>query len=294
MNETSLTLSSPHQVLNFIPELVGFKPVDSLVLLWMKHKKVVLTTRVDVCAALRTSYLETLMETCVKRTSADKCFIAVFYSDTQVAYDVALRASQCCPVTVFDAVLTDGHNWSHLRPFEDRLCMDAAQPLHPSSYLETATATEAVSQAADAAVARMLEDKDSKQRVAAMQKLLAQVQDSTETSELGSQTALDLAALLFDGPARDVVWTAISEKTALQMQQLWTQVVKRCPPALAVGPICVVGICAWQLGNQSLLQVCAEQAEQLKPDWSPSVLLREIIQFEVPHQVWAKLQRQAA
>lgn len=102
-------------------------------------------------------------------------------------------------------------------------------------------------------------------------------------------TGLELALLARDVHVRDAAWSMMTAERAPAHVDLWAQVVARCVPELASGPLCLVGVAAWIGGNGTLQMCCVERVRKLDADYSMADLLAELNRRAAPPSLWDQI-----
>lgn len=139
----TVTLSSPDTFAASIPSLVGFYPSESIVVVYLGGKSVIVTMRVDLPEWQdRAEFMAAIPDYVTKTASkvgADGCLIAIYtghdglpYSDLIEATQQALLAEN---VALRDAMLIDdGRRYSYL--CDGDCCPSGGVPIPESSILE--------------------------------------------------------------------------------------------------------------------------------------------------------------
>ena len=257
-------------LLNVIPSLLGFHPTDSLVVVCIKGRRVVVTARVDLTAVATPSAADACFASVWERFPGSSC-LAVAYSPDAVAAWGALEAlAMATPWDVpVDAVHVDGERW---------YCSDEdeGRPYDPSA---SALAAEAAYRGVrvlpdrDALAATLAPSLTQAEMADALESVIASRPEHTVATALAlassvmrrprvptPQEASTLAVAAFSPAFVEAVVTGIDSATAERAVSLWTSVVRATPEFAGAAASVVLAMAAWVAGDGALLNVCLERA----------------------------------
>jgi Domain of unknown function (DUF4192) len=316
---TRLKVRSTVDLLAIVPYLIGFHPVDSLVVVAMRGGQVVFAARGDLpgwraSAAARGSLADQLAGV-VKRQGCQTASVIGYGAPERVAaaVPVACAALSRSGVEVLDALrVTAGRYFSLLcadpeccppdgTPFDVNASPLAAEAVFAGQVvLPDRTALvrqvaplggltrESVRQATERAEDRLAElvvaQEGGRPAAAVLRAGKAAVREALTRGEAGDPLTDDevawLTLLLCDQPVRDFAW----ERTTPDEWQvaLWTEVLRRAEPDLAPAPASLLAFAAWRSGFGSLASVALERALGADPTYPMALLLDDMLRRGVP------------
>lgn len=285
-------------VVEVIPYLLGFHPVESLVMMFLHRGEMRLTARADLCGGPEA--LGRVIRVAARRCEADAVFLAA-YSSSPSAEDILLAqvADDELP-SIVDAVRVDaGRWWSVLDADHGEARGDgcvAAEAVY-AGLTAAPTRAEAVVAAAapPAAEVPALRQEAERQRGTLPASLDDRVAETLsafagrldKTADLPTAERLRLAVLVgSDVAVRDAVLLTTTQDNAEAAVRLWSQVVHSAPPGEEVAPLCLLGLAAWLSGNGALLVECVERALVADPACTMAQLLGQIADAALPPEAW--------
>ena len=302
--------STPGELLGVVPYLLGFHPRESIVLVLLGDRQVVMTARMDLAALADPVGLARYFDD-VRRGQDAVGMITVTYSRADEARERTLAlADELDPLVLVDAMLADGERWWSLL-CEGPCCppdgtpydvgsdpLSAAAVYAGLSALPDRSAVEALvagPPAADVAELETLVDCSLEElapmSVATRKRLVRRlVQQSVADREpLSDAECARLAVLVHQLQVRDVAWAQLTRERAEDHVALWQHVVSRTPPWLAPAPLCLLGMSAWVSGNGALQNCCIDRVGQIDPTYSMASLLADINRRALPPSYWDQL-----
>jgi hypothetical protein len=310
-----LKVRRPDELLAIIPYLVGFHPDESVVAVFIKSDRVLLTARMDLPPESAGDELAERIDWMARKHAAEALALVAYSADTLPAHRLLTRLMAQLGEHELTDVLYVGHGrWWSLT------CGDECCPLNgtrfdPSSHplsaaavfaglgaradrRELAASVSGPSQAelprlqdlADALLAELEELDDPRAAV----RLLASIVEEaiSEPAVPEERTCLVLGLLVTDVRIRDLAWALITSTNAEDHVRLWGGVVAQVPPTLAAAPLCLLGMAAWVSGAGALLNCCCERLTQVDPDYSMGRLLADISERAVPPSLWQQMGRE--
>lgn len=285
-----------------IPYLLGFHPVESLVLMLIHDGEVRLTARADLSEEVEA--LRDVVRVAARRCRAELVFLAA-YSAVPSADEVlhTLVHDPTLPGVV-DAVRVDQGRWWSVLDGESgrlsgsgRLAAEAVFAGLTAAPTRAAAVSAASGPPADevpqlladaerqsAAVAGLSAEQRADEAVATVARRLA------DTSAWSCADRLRLAALVdSDVAVRDAVLLRMTQRDADAAVRLWSEVVGCAPPGYDVAPLCLLGLAAWLSGNGALVVECVERAGAADPRCTLAALLAQIVDAAVPPEAWSPI-----
>jgi hypothetical protein len=289
--------------------MIGFHPDESIVAVFVRSGRIVLTARIDLPAESASDELAERIDGLAKQHKAHSLAL-VAYSDAALT---ANRLLTCLMDRLVEHKLTDvlyvGHGrWWSLTCSEE-CCPLSGTPFDPSSHPTSAAAVFAglgararrrelevsvsgpssaelprVEALADALLTELdqLDDPSARVRLLASSVQVARSDDGV----LDERDCLLLGLLVTETGLRDLAWALISTSNAEDHVRLWSGVVARVPPRLAAAPLCLLGMAAWLSGSGALLNCCCERLAQVAPEYSMGKLLTEVSDRALHPSVW--------
>ena len=303
-----VTATSAADLLGLVPYLLGFHPAESLVVLLIRDRRVLLTARVDLPPAALASGVVARFGRLADQHDASGLVLFAFSADQQPARALLeLLVTGLQPFGLLDAVLVDESRWWSL------MCTGGCCPADGTAYDARAqrVAAEAVYAGLSAAAERSSIEAmvagppaadfdrlaESARQARADVKLLSRAERRTEMAEsvlafvseprrLSEPECARLAVLAAQVAVRDVAWALISREAADAHVDLWSQVVSRAVAPWQAAPLCLLGMAAWVCGNGALQNCCSERVHEVSPAYSMAALLDEISDRALPPSFW--------
>ena len=311
---TRLRVRRPDDLLALIPYLIGFHPEESLVAVFVRSGRVILTGRLDLSSDANAEELAEFIDALAKREEAEALAL--------VAYSAASLPTNRLLTQLMDRLveqeLTDvlyvGHGrWWSLTCADD-CCPLAGTPLdltcHPLAAtavlagLGTRTSRRELEESVngpvrdelprlDAVVESLLAERAELDDSGNAARLLASMIDKVLADQniLDEETCLLLGLLVRDVHLRDLAWALLTPTNADDHVRLWSAVVAHVPPTLAAAPLCLLGMAAWVVGAGALLNCCCERLTRVDPDYSMGRVLAEISEQAIPPRRWQEIGR---
>jgi hypothetical protein len=288
-----LRISSPADLLQAVPYLLGFHPQSSLVIIGLDQSRLVVTVRLDL-ADLGTRDVLGDAITAIHRGGAGELVAAIYERsprrrsrplpwDAAVAnflYD-ACSDAECCPpegrqlpddVSAFTAAAT----YAGMVALPDRDALAAV--LDPLPDVVRDRLGPLLAECENTAVQAVLDghgarhDRSVKRALfAAARRADAPVDPSQRVEIIDSDLARFGVAL--SAPAlRDSLWMA-ADAGRLDGRVLWLDLARSLPSPYDAAPLFLYGWCSWRAGNGALAGIAAERAVQSDPTYSAADLL---------------------
>jgi hypothetical protein len=307
-----LRVRRPDGLLAIIPYLVGFHPDESVVAVFIKSGRVLLTARMDLPPESAGDELAERIDWLARKHAAQAVALVAYSADSLPAHRLLTRLMDQLGEHELTDVLYVGHGRWWSLTCGDECCPLNGTPFDPSSHplsaaavfaglgaradrRELAASVSGPSQAelprlqdlADALLAELEELDDPRAAV----RLLSSIVEAaiSEAAVPEERTCLLLGLLVTDVQIRDLAWALITSTNAEDHVRLWGGVVAQVPPTLAAAPLCLLGMAAWVSGAGALLNCCCERLAQVDPDYSLGRLLADISERAVPPSLWQQM-----
>lgn len=308
------TLTERTDLLGYVPYLLGFHPADSVVVMGLAGRRIVVAARADL-AQPRTETVRRFARVLAatgRGRAAVTSILLVGYGPDPTAADVTRDAAAALDGRghhVREVLLHAGDRYHCLQcddctppdgaPFDLRSTAAAAiatyegivarpdratveQLVRPIGGLAAIAMTQAVDRAEER-LAALLGDAgpDDDPLVAAGE---SAVEDALRVAAAGGRLDDDEAAwlsmLLLDLRCRDHAW----QRTDCEPWQLefWLDLTRRCEPALLAPVATLLAWCAWRSGNGVLAGAALRRALLADPAYSLAHLLTEALDQALP------------
>jgi hypothetical protein len=307
----------PDELLAIIPFLVGFHPDESIVAVFIKSDRIVLTARMDLPPESAGDEFAEQIDYLAKRHEADALGLVGYSAASLPAHRLLTRLMDRLDqynlgqYKLCDVLYVGHGRWWSLSCGDD-CCPLTGTPFDLSSHPLSAAAvfaglgTRANRQELEATVSgppqaelprleglatTLLTELEHLDDASATARLMASLVDTamSDPGVLDERTCLLLGLLVADLHTRDLAWALIGPANAEKHVRLWGGVVARVPPTLASAPLCLLGMAAWASGAGALLNCCCERLAQVDPEYSMGRLLRDISARAVPPSLWEQI-----
>jgi hypothetical protein len=311
---TRLKVRRPDELLAIIPYLIGFHPEESLVAVFVRSGRVILTCRLDLPADADGEELANMLRALAKREKAEALALVAYSAASLPANRLLTRLMDRLVEQQLSDVLYVGHGrWWSLTCADD-CCPLAGTPLDHNSHPLSASAvlaglgTRASRRELEASVAgpgddelprldelveSLLAEQEQLDEPAEAARLLAKIVEQAllDPGALDERSCVLLGLLVRDIYLRDLAWAMIAPASADDHVRLWAAVVAHAPATLAAAPLCLLGMAAWVSGAGALLNCCSERLARVDPDYSMGRLLTSISEQAIPPRRWHEIGR---
>ncbi|GAA3694290.1 hypothetical protein GCM10022204_07640 [Microlunatus aurantiacus] len=303
---TVLRVREPGDILGIVPYLLGFHPVESLVVAFVRDRRIAVTARIDLAAVADIEGLLDQLEQVGSRVGS-RSLVMIGYSADDSVRGVMRDLADQVPWDLLDVLAVSGGRWWSVCCEEGR-CAEGcctpegrpydvgAHPLAAQAVLAgiSATATREEIAAltapppaserdrlgrATSEVAARVAGSGGRRRRQLMKRL---VESSLHTGTTDEVQAIELAVLAQDVAVRDVAWALMTRPRADEHLQLWRRVVAVAVPPYEAAPLGLLAIAGWLSGNGALLNCCIDRLEEVDPDYSLLWLCRDISEQAIP------------
>jgi hypothetical protein len=301
-----------------IPYVLGFTPVDSLVMVALVGRR----KRFDACLRLDLPHSaddgSAVARYLVGVASAHRfatVLLVAFTPDELRAVQVMQplrRGLALGRIKVADALRADGKRWWSYTCHDPACCSPDGTPYDPDSTRVAAEAVVAgLTRAPDrdslrtrleplSAPARLDMLRECAARAAAIKAGDAALPGHRDVDALlrrhlaapGEMPAADTVTLLLamqDPLLRDAAWAGLSRTDAAEQLELWRQVMRTAPDELLAPVGALTGFAAWLAGQGALAWHAVERVESVSPGYPMCVLLRGILDATVSPDLWDQL-----
>jgi hypothetical protein len=310
--QARLRVRRPDELVAIIPYLFGFHPDESIVAVFIKSGRVLLTARIDLPGESAGDELAEQIDWLAKKHAVQALALVAYSADSLSAHRLLTRLMDRLSEHELTDVLYVGHGRWWSLSCGDECCPLSGTPFDPSSHPVSAAAVFAglgaradrreleasvsgpsevelprLQELADALLAELKQVDDPRAAV----RLLASIVEAaiSEAAVPDERTCLLLGLLVTDVHIRDLAWALITSANAEDHVRLWGGVVAQVPPMLAAAPLCLLGMAAWISGTGALLNCCCERLAQVDPDYSMGRLLAEISEKALPPSLWQQM-----
>lgn len=307
---TVLRVREPGDILGVVPYLLGFHPSESLVVAFVRDRRIAVTARIDLAA---TADLEGLLDQLepVSQQVGSRSVVMIGYSADEGVRGLVRDLVDLVPWEVLDALAVSGERWWSVCcdgdqgsgpgrpgccPPEGRPYDVVSHPLAAEAVLAGISASATREEIAALAAPPPGADQDRLRRLAGatadrlagcrgrrrrhrMKRLVERVLQAGTATEA---EALELAVLARDVAVRDVAWALMTRRSAEQHVEVWRRVVAIAVSPYDPAPLGLLAIAGWLSGNGALLNCCIERLEQVDPDYSLLWLCRDISDQAIP------------
>ena len=319
-------ISGPSELLAAVPYLLGFHPHDSLVLVGMHERRVVVTARLDLADVEQHGALEHAIGSMARGGAGS--VIAVAYPATRAGHDWSgltrrlLVVAEECRCALSDALLVhDGRWWSLV--CDGDCCPAEGRALeHATSAFEAFATFEGMVALSDrSALVRLLEPAPEDERarleepIALEQRaaVRAVLRGEHQRRERGVKRALFAAARASVAPRwrppgdnelarfgvalaattfRDAAWLAVDDGR-LDGRPLWLELARRLPSPHELAPLLLFGWSAWRAGEAAVAGMAADRALAVDPQYTAADLLLAAVTSGINPHAMPRLRRPA-
>ncbi|MDX6365530.1 MAG: hypothetical protein QOK30_606 [Nocardioidaceae bacterium] len=301
-----------------VPYVLGFTPVDSLVMVALvgQRKRLGACLRLDLPhGAADGSAVARYLVGVASAHRFGTVLLVAFTSDERRAAQVMQplrRGLALGRITVADALRADGKRWWSYTCHDPACCSPGGTPYDPDSTRVAAEAVVAgLTRAHDrdslrtqleplSEPARLDTLRECTARAAAIKAGDAALPCSSELDALlrrhlaapGDMPAADTATLLLamqNRRLRDAAWAGLSRTAAADQLELWRHVMRTAPDGLLAPVGALAGFAAWLAGQGALAWHAVERVESVSPSYPMCVLLRGILDAALSPDVWDEL-----
>lgn len=309
----AIRISSPPEIIDAIPYLLGFHPHESLVLVGLHDHRLVVTARVDLADLAGAPLLPTTLAALARGGASE--LVAVVYDDRVAsAGSVQLpwtglgaelgTAAATLGFEVSDVLLVSQGRWWSYQCHDTQCCPADGSPIDIGTSPFSAHATYAGLCALPdrAALVTSLDPLPAAER-AVLEPLIAAAESAAHAAVLSARTERERRAVkraifaaaraaatpgggagLSDAEvARFVVaLTGLAVRDAVWMalddhrldgRELWRELARRAPSPYDAAPLFLLGWRSWRCGDGALASIAAERAVASDPGYSAADLL---------------------
>lgn len=300
-----IQVTSPSELAEVVPYLVGFAPEESLVVLVARQGRVVVTARVDIADLSEPGAAEQTLDAMWGRFPDATGTLMAYTADHETGWQLIERCAAHRPEAGLRQLVIDGDTW-HLPSGEtgsvDRYGAIAAEATvrglqrrgsrsELESTFATAALTEPLMDLIEAAIGILPDRGDVGEAVDRMHALI-----QTNLSEpVAPAAAVQLALLTSHPDAHEVALLSVTRANAEAHFRLWRQVTNQVPDAFAKGPLFLAGLAAWVSGDGAAANIAIDKSIDLAPGGrhSPDRLLSALINTVTPPDAWRRIRQDA-
>jgi hypothetical protein len=297
---TTLQARTPEDVLAAIPVVLGFEPLESVVMLTFGGQET-FHARVDLPPPPEADEaVAQLLEPALLH-SVTRALFVVYADDGPAARAVVHRLRRAFGRAGIDVVevlrVHDGRWFAPGRPGAP----PGGVPFDVGDHRFRAQAVleGIVVHSSRAELEGMLQERpDAAAEVArAVRRALpgppGEISDLVDLRlETGRFSTAELARVLLglvDSAGRDAARAAMTRDTAVTHVRLWTDAVQRAPADLAAAPAALLALAAWLAGHGALAWCAVDRSRAADPDGSLAELVADLLTRAVPPSAWAQV-----
>jgi len=292
-----LAVRTVDDLVGLVPYLVGFHPVDSLVVVVLCQGRVEVTARADLAEVADPDGMAYLLGRLFERFPACEAWVLAYTDDTELAWDVLAAGAALCGVMRLGRVIHVGNGfWRCDAPDGDTGEVGISSAAVQAAVLglpvrrSRAELRELVAGPADGEIEELC---DLFERVA------------TEIAELGARPCrrllarllrrrgervradwVRLAVLVAEPEATLRLLSTMDAADADHLVAVWTQVVRHCLMPYLPNPLGLLGVASWLTGDGAMASICLERIQGIDPASPMAGLLAEIITQVLPPSAW--------
>lgn len=299
-----LRISGPAELIRTIPYLLGFRPAESLVIVALRGRTLVLTAHLGMHEANDTTIAGTL--NAARRGGATRVTAFVFSGMTPTVgqtlprhelYSTTMASALALDLDLADAVyVSGGRYWSYVcadasccppegnevpvevTQAEATMTMSGSAPL-PSRADLAATlqqvnviAAELVTSQLDERMQAMLSPTGAAGWDAEVKAAIVTAALDDNAAPLAEADVARFGAALTITAIRDAIWIALDEREFAN-RALWVDLARRLPGKVAAPAYFLAGWVAFRYGNGAEASMCVVQALDHDSTYSPANLL---------------------
>jgi hypothetical protein len=312
----TLVLSSPDALISGLPYLLGFPPVESAVLLWLRGRRLLLTQRIDLPGdADEIDPWLSAMWSHIAANEADELVIVIVTSRDD-ASDLAQYVHAVAEergLRVRDAIVVDAGRWRSLMCTDPECCDPAGRAVDAEVSDRVAAEFAGLGVAPVAARERVVEEfapdphgadrvaevvsaavpPRGKQREQWRDDIIGEVTARMEVwrADLDSDDAGAVIRGLQDIRVRDTVLWELSnadQPSRFRALALLTACVRWAPQGHVAPVATCAAISAWLVGDGARAQVALERALADRSDYSLAVLVQHSVRVGLPPAAWGE------
>jgi hypothetical protein len=300
---TVLRIREPGDILGLVPYLLGFHPSESLVVAFVRDRRIAVTARIDIAATADLEGLLDQLEQVGERVGS-RSLVMIGYSEDEGIRDLMRDLADLIPWDLMDVLAVSGGRWWSVCcaqgccPPEGQPYDVGSHPLAAQAVLAGISATATREEIAALAAPPPATDQDRLSRLATetaerlastsgrrrRQRMKRLVDRALRTGSATEAEAIEASVLARDVAVRDVAWAMMTRPRADEHLELWRRVVAVAVPPYDAAPLGMLAIAGWISGNGALLNCCIDRLEQVAPDYSLLWLCRDISDQAIPPQ----------
>ncbi len=296
----------PADVLAMIPYLVGFPPLESIVVIALEgaRRRFGPCMRMDLldpgAAAAQADYLASV----IAHHRFDPVIVVVFSEDHDKAAALAGQLERrlvAADVTILELLRADGRRWWSYQCADSACCDPSGSPYDADSSALAATAVLAgMSKAASRDDLRACFEPSDPALRAHVADRCAELEAEPELPDIGQLieaafdgcgplTAEQVAALAVSVQSigtRDSAWSTMNRRNAARHLDLWAQVTRAAPDRLVPAVGSLAGFAAWLSGSGVLAAHATERVARVDPAYSMNRLLIRCLEMTIDPRDW--------
>jgi hypothetical protein len=314
------TLTSPHDLLAAIPFLIGYHPIDSLVLVSIKDDCVGMAMRIDYPI----DQSEIAFDLCASHISADEAdgALIVAYqprdrSDGDEVLAQTTAALSRAGIAIYESILIAEGSYRSLLCHDITCCPIEGRPVPPHDSSRIAMESVVAGHPMPFASFAELGSSVRSNLLAQEEQWLERVQKSyvdPSDSDLnnlqrdGATAVIDLAndfithgistdqdliahvlGRLSEIQVRDFALGSHDGESAVGYQSMWMHLLRSAPPGFVAPVACLAAAIAYEHGDGALARAALDRAFADSPTYSLALLLKRVFSAGWPPQSFAQM-----
>lgn len=292
-----------------MPAVLGYRPRDSIVVVWCEHRRVVVTVRLDMDWFVDSFDVVADQLNAVNQRYADARVFALGYSDDLVTVDASLREVAGVIGEVADLLVTNGRRWWSL------CCTTGCCPPEgrPFSFDDSPVGREAVrygipiARERDELIERVAGPSPEaaqtlRERVERCQSEIAQLDFDSRIGELmrlranfrGSSGGISVAervraaVLLSDPGVSNDLLVQFGREMAVQDTEWLLEVCSECVAELAPNVLGLLAVAAWLRGGGPVVTATVQRLRDVCPGHPMLRMVGSLMNEIIPPSAWEK------
>ncbi|MEA5116240.1 MAG: DUF4192 domain-containing protein [Propionicimonas sp.] len=304
-------ITSPDEMTQIIPYLIGFTPEESLVIAVIDQGVVAVTARVDIGDVQPQGQAELLLDRMWARFPGADAYMVAYTADPPAGWALLERCADHLAAGVArQTMVVDGDTW-HLAdgtsgpadrfgPLAAEASFFGLQRLPSRSELVASFAsppdTDELTDKVEAALDKLPQPDEIPAIITRMGELVRRNLPTTSAEQVAPfrvevEDAVQLAVLAQHPKAREVAMLSMTRADAKDHLAMWRTVVNNVPEYGAEAPLFLAGMAAWVAGEGAAASIALDRTLEVgEPgQYPPARLLGELIDQVVPPSAWVAL-----
>jgi hypothetical protein len=312
------TLTSPHDLLAAIPFLIGYHPVDSLVLVSIKDESVGMAMRLDYPIDQSDEHFD-LCAHHISTERADGALIVAYQPDARSDADLVVAqitaALSRAGIAIYESIVIADGCYRSLLCHDLTCCPEGGRPIPPHDSSRIAAESVAAGHPMPFATVAELSASVRSNLLSHEEQWLSRVQSSSldpvdpdinAKQRDGATAVIDLAndfieeaistdsdliahvlGRLRDIQVRDFALGSHDEQSAVAYRTMWMHLLRSAPPGFIAPVACLAAALAYESGDGALARAALDRAFTDEPTYSLAHLLKRVFSAGWPPESFA-------